>query len=68
MLTPLEVRLERLAATGKMTADGGIVLAHNSVNCAARLENYLRFVRDESHMRASVNVIFDIEGLEVSVR
>ena len=60
-LTILQAAWDRLPA-------GAIVLAHNSVNCAARLENYLRFVRDESHMRASVNVIFDIEGLEVSVR
>ena len=47
---------------------GGVVLAHNSVNCAERLRDYLAFVRDASNMRASVNVVFDREGLEVSVR
>jgi predicted O-methyltransferase YrrM len=57
--------LER--ALDKMPA-GSVVLAHNSVNCAERLANYLRFVRDPAHMRASVNVIFDCEGLEVSAR
>ena len=47
---------------------GSVVCAHNSVNCAARLEHYLAFVRDSANFRSSVNVIFDIEGLEVSVK
>ena len=47
---------------------GSVVLAHNSVNCAERLEGYLRFVRDETNFRASVNVILDTEGLEVSAK
>lgn len=47
---------------------GAVVMAHNSVNCAERLKHYLEFVRDPNHMAASVNVIFDIEGLEVSVK
>ncbi len=55
------------AAWGKMHP-GSIVLAHNSVNAAERLQHYLEFVRDEANCRASVNVIFDPEGLEVSVR
>ena len=54
-------------AYDKMPA-GSVVLAHNSVNCAARLEHYLKYVRDEANMRASVNVIVDPEGLEVSVK
>jgi predicted O-methyltransferase YrrM len=45
---------------------GGVVLAHNSVNAAARLQSYLDFVRDPAHFRASVNVVLDAEGLEVS--
>jgi predicted O-methyltransferase YrrM len=57
----LEAGYERLPA-------GALVLAHNSVNCAERLDHYLRFVRDPKHFRASVNVIFDREGLEVSWR
>ena len=47
---------------------GSLVLAHNSVNAAERLEHYLAFVRDTDHFHASVNVVFDREGLEVSVR
>ncbi len=55
----LEAGLDRMPA-------GAVVLAHNSVNCAERLKHYLEFVRDPAHMRASVNVIIDGEGLEVS--
>jgi predicted O-methyltransferase YrrM len=47
---------------------GSVVLAHNSVNCSARLKQYLDFVRDAAHFRASVNVVIDGEGLEVSAR
>jgi len=47
---------------------GSLVLAHNSVNSAERLKHYLEFVRDPAHFKASVNVILDIEGLEVSVK
>ena len=47
---------------------GSIVLAHNSVNSAERLKHYLEFVRDTRNFRASVNVIFDTEGLEVSAK
>ncbi|MCP4643460.1 MAG: hypothetical protein GY851_23635 [bacterium] len=47
---------------------GAITLAHNSVNAAERLHHYLGFVRDTANFSASVNVIFDIEGLEVSVK
>ena len=60
-LTILQAARDRIPA-------GGIVLAHNSVNCADRLKHYLAFVRDPAHMRASVNVIFDGEGLEVSAK
>ncbi len=47
---------------------GSVVLAHNSANLAERLKHYLEFVRDPAYFRASVNVIFDIEGLEVSIK
>lgn len=57
----LEAGLDRMPA-------GSVVLAHNSVNCYERLKEYLAFVRDPSQMRASVNVILDGEGLEVSVK
>lgn len=55
------------AAYDKMP-EWSIVLAHNSVNCANRLAGYLAYVRDPANFRASVNVIFDVEGLEVTVK
>ena len=62
------IYLDILEAGYSRMPKGGIVLAHNSVNAAQRLERYLAFVRDKSHFHASVNVIFDGEGLEVSVK
>jgi predicted O-methyltransferase YrrM len=60
------IYLEILQACYDKMPPGSIVLAHNSVNSAARLKDYLKFVRDPANFRASVNVIFDVEGLEVS--
>lgn len=57
----LQAGLDRMPA-------GAIVLAHNSVNGGPPIQPYLDFVRDPANMRASVNVILDAEGLEVSVR
>lgn len=62
------IYLDILEQAYQRMPEGAAVLAHNSVNCAPRLKHYLDFVRDPAHMRASVNVIFDPEGLEVSVR
>ena len=61
------IYLDILEACIARMPQGSVVLAHNSVNCFERLKFYLDFVRDPSHCRASVNVIFDSEGLEVSV-
>ena len=55
------------AAYDRMPA-GSLVLAHNSYNAADRLSEYFDFVRDPANFRASVNVILDPEGLEVSVK
>lgn len=55
----LEEALEKMPA-------GSLVLAHNSVNCAEALTEYLSFVRD-GHLRASMNIVIDGEGLEVSM-
>ena len=41
---------------------GSLVLAHNSINAAPRLESYLQFVRDEANCQASVNIMLDGEG------
>jgi predicted O-methyltransferase YrrM len=62
------VYLDILEAGYDRMPGGALVLAHNSVNSARRLGDYLSFVRDPAHFRASVNVILDGEGLEVSVR
>jgi predicted O-methyltransferase YrrM len=62
------VYLDILEAAWDKMPPGSVVLAHNSVNCAERLKFYLEFVRDEKNCRASVNVVFDREGLEVSTK
>lgn len=62
------IYLDILSACYDRMEPSAIVLAHNSVNCAQRLQHYLEFVRDPANFAASVNVVFDLEGLEVSVR
>jgi predicted O-methyltransferase YrrM len=62
------IYLDILEAAYDRMPPGTVVLAHNSVNCAERLKHYLAWVRDPAHMRASLNVIFDVEGLEVSMK
>lgn len=62
------IYLDILEAAYDRLAPGALVLAHNSVNCSGRLAQYLAFVRDLKHMRASVNMVLDPEGLEVSMR
>lgn len=53
------------AAWDKMPK-GALVLAHNSINSATAMRDYLDFVRDPAHCSASVNVVLDWEGLEVT--
>ncbi len=55
-----------LAALSKMPA-GSLVLAHNSVNGGDPVQPYLDYVRNPANCRASLNVILDPEGLEVTV-
>lgn len=62
------IYLDILQAGYDRMPSGSVVLAHNSVNMSERLKHYLSFVRDPAYFKASVNVIFDIEGLEVSVK
>ena len=62
------IYLDILKAGYDRMPPGSLVLAHNSVNAAERLAEYLAFVRDGTHFRASVNVILDVEGLEVSAK
>jgi predicted O-methyltransferase YrrM len=61
------IYLEILEAALPHLHPGSLVLAHNSINCAAALTHYLAYVRDDAHCRASLNVMIDGEGLEVSV-
>jgi len=62
------IYLDILRAAYDQIPPGGLILAHNSFNSADALQHYLQFVRDPARCHASVNVIFDPEGLEVSVR
>ncbi len=62
------IYLDILQAAWDRLREGALVLAHNSVNCADRLGDYLAFVRDAANCAASVNIVFDTEGLEVSRR
>jgi predicted O-methyltransferase YrrM len=62
------IYLDILETAWPHLAPDALILAHNSINCATRLADYLRFVRDPAHLRASVNVYMDCEGLEVSRR
>ena len=62
------VYLDILQAGLDRMGPGAVVLAHNSFNCAEKLTEYLAFVRDTGNFAASVNVLIDPEGLEVSVR
>jgi predicted O-methyltransferase YrrM len=47
---------------------GALLVAHNSVNARTEYADYLAFVRDPRHCRASINVVIDGEGLEVSLK
>ena len=60
--------LELLLAALHALRPGSLVLAHNSVNAAQSLGDYLAYVRDPAQFRASVNVVVDDQGLEVSLR
>jgi predicted O-methyltransferase YrrM len=62
------IYLDILQAGYARMPPGSLVLAHNSVNRAERLAEYLAYVRNPAYFRASVNVILDVEGLEVSAK
>lgn len=46
---------------------GSLMLAHNSVNAAGSMADYLAYVRDPGRFRQSANMIVDDQGLEVSI-
>jgi predicted O-methyltransferase YrrM len=62
------IYLELLQAGLHALQPRSLVLAHNSVNAASSLTDYLAYVRDPAHFRESVNMIVDDQGLEVSMR
>jgi predicted O-methyltransferase YrrM len=62
------IYLELLLAALHALRPGSLVLAHNSFNAAQSMGDYLAYVRDPARFRASVNMIVDDQGLEVSLR
>lgn len=62
------VYLDILEAGYEKMPKGSLVLAHNSLNSAERLARYLEHVRNPKYFASSVNVLFDDQGLEVSVK
>lgn len=65
--TGKSIYLNVLEAGERTLRPGSVVLAHNSVNAAHQLADYLDYVRDPDHFRESVNVVVDDQGLEVSI-
>jgi predicted O-methyltransferase YrrM len=62
------IYLELLNAGLHALRPGSLVLAHNSVNDARSMSDYLETVRNPSNFAASMNMIVDDQGLEVSIR
>ncbi len=62
------IYLDMVQAALHALPQGSIVLAHNSVNSADSLIDYLAYMREPANFRESVNMIVDDQGLEVSIR
>lgn len=62
------IYLEMVQAAERVLQPGSLVLAHNSVNAAESLADYLAYMRNPANFRASMNMIVDDQGLEVSLR
>jgi predicted O-methyltransferase YrrM len=62
------IYLDLIEAAERALAPGSLVLAHNSVNAAEQMADYLAYVRSPAHFRESVNMVIDDQGLEVSLR
>jgi len=60
------IYLDLLQAGLHALRPGSLVTAHNSVNLAGQLADYLACVRNPAFFRQSVNLILDDQGLEVS--
>jgi predicted O-methyltransferase YrrM len=62
------IYLDLLEAAEHALVQGSIVLAHNSVDNANGLAEYLAYVRHPAHFRESVNMMVDDQGVEVSLK
>lgn len=62
------IYLDLLKSAEHVLPHGSLVLAHNSVNSADQLSQYLARVRNPGLFRQSANMIVDDQGLEVSLR
>jgi predicted O-methyltransferase YrrM len=62
------IYLTLLQAAEHVLRPGSLVLAHNSVNDARGLADYLAYVRDPRRFAQSINMVVDDQGLEVSMR
>lgn len=62
------IYLTLLQAAERVLHPGSLVLAHNSVNDAHGLADYLAYVRAPACYAESVNMVVDDQGLEVSMR
>jgi predicted O-methyltransferase YrrM len=65
--TGKSIYLNMLEAARHALRPGSLVLAHNSVNSAHQLADYLTHVRDPAHFTRSMNMVIDDQGLEVSL-
>jgi predicted O-methyltransferase YrrM len=61
------IYLRLLQAALHALRPGSLVLAHNSVNSARTMHDYLTYVRDPARFEQSVNMVIDDQGLEVSL-
>jgi predicted O-methyltransferase YrrM len=61
------IYLKMLLAAEHCLHSGSVILAHNSVNCAEGLADYLAYVRGNPRFRLSANMIVDDQGLEVTL-
>lgn len=65
--TGKSIYLALLQAGEHALRPGSVVLAHNSVNSARQLADYLTYVRDPDRFTTSVNMVVDDQGLEVTL-
>ena len=62
------IYLDLLEASLHALRPGSLVLAHNAVNAARSMADYLAHVRDPANFSESVTLVVDDQGLEVSAR